>query len=82
MYQNIGKMYIVGDFNSRCSDISDFIEGVDDVTPREVINYSSNTNGDLLIDFLVDCNLCMLNGRKGKQDFTCISKKVNQWSTS
>ncbi|XP_063415945.1 uncharacterized protein LOC134697591 [Mytilus trossulus] len=75
MYQNIGQMYIVGDFNSRCSDISDFIEGVDDVTPREVIDYSSNTNGDLLIDFLVDCNLCMLNGRKGKQDFTCISKR-------
>ncbi|CAC5425578.1 RAB19 [Mytilus coruscus] len=74
MYQNIGHMYIVGDFNLRCSDISDFIEGVDDVTPREVIDYNSNANGDLLIDFLVDCNLCMLNGRKGKQDFRCISK--------
>ncbi|CAC5421808.1 unnamed protein product [Mytilus coruscus] len=75
MYQNIGQMYIDGDFNSRCSEISDFIEGVDDITPREVIDYNSNANRDSLIDILVDCNLCMLNGRKGKQDFTCISKR-------
>lgn len=75
LYQNIGKFYIVGDFNSRCSDTSDYIEGVDEVTNREVIDYGSNANRDLLVDFLVDCNMCMINGRKGKQDFTCISKR-------
>ncbi|VDI50696.1 Hypothetical predicted protein [Mytilus galloprovincialis] len=75
MYQNLGKLYIVGDFNSRCSDTSDFIEGVDEIPSRETIDQGSNANGDLLIDFLVDCNICMINGRKGKQDFTCISKR-------
>ncbi|CAG2221029.1 unnamed protein product [Mytilus edulis] len=75
MYQNLGKLYIVGDFNSRCSDTSDFIEGVDELPSRETIDQGSNANGDLLIDFLVDCNICMINGRKGKQDFTCISKR-------
>ncbi|CAC5381001.1 unnamed protein product [Mytilus coruscus] len=75
MYQNLGKFYIVGDFNSRCSDTSDFIEGVDELPIRESIDQGSNANGDLLIDFLVDCNICMINDRKGKQDFTCISKR-------
>ncbi|XP_071136614.1 uncharacterized protein [Mytilus edulis] len=75
MYQNLGKLYIVGDFNSRCSDTSDFIEGVDEIPSRETIDQGSNANGDLLIDFLVDCNICMINGRKGKQDLTCISKR-------
>ena len=30
-YQNIGKTYICGDFNSRCGEASDYIEEVDDV---------------------------------------------------
>ncbi|VDI22790.1 Hypothetical predicted protein [Mytilus galloprovincialis] len=77
MYQNLGKLYIlvVGDFNSRCLDTSDFIEGIDELPNRETIDQGSNANGDLLIEFLVDCNICMINGRKGKQNFTCISKR-------
>ena len=47
MYQNIGKFYIMGDLNSRCSDVSDYIEGVDDVPIRQVIDYGSNSNGEL-----------------------------------
>ncbi|CAC5380375.1 unnamed protein product [Mytilus coruscus] len=61
--------------NGRCSDTSDYIEGVDELPIREVIDQGSNANGDLLIDFLVDCNMCMINGRKGKQGFSCISKR-------
>ena len=51
MYQNIGKLYICGDFNARCGDIQDFIEGVDNVQIRNVIDDVSNRNGDLLIEF-------------------------------
>ncbi|VDI11860.1 Hypothetical predicted protein [Mytilus galloprovincialis] len=72
MYQNIGKLYICGDFNSRCGDAQDFIEGVDNVQIREIVDSVSNRNGDLLIEFLVDCNMCMVNGRIGSQDFTHI----------
>ena len=75
MYQNIGKLYICGDFNARCGDIQDFIEGVDNVQKRHVIDDVSNRNGDLPIEFLVDCNMCMLNGRTGSHDFTNISSK-------
>ncbi|CAC5378479.1 unnamed protein product [Mytilus coruscus] len=75
MYQNIGKLYICGDFNARCGDMQDFIEGVDDVQIRAVIDDVLNRNGEMLIEFLVDCNLCMLNGRIGKQNYTNISSK-------
>ncbi|CAC5360420.1 unnamed protein product [Mytilus coruscus] len=81
MYQNIGKLYICGDFNSRCRDAQDFIEGVDNVIVeiREIVDIISNRNGDLLIEFLIDCNMCMVNGQIGSQDFThikCTGKSV------
>ena len=74
-YQNEGRVYICGDFNSRVGDASEFIEGVDDVTPREIIDHSSNVNGDLFIDFLVDSGMCMVNGRVGLNDFTHVSHR-------
>ena len=75
MYQNLGNLYICGDFNARCGDSQDLIEGVDNVQIRQIIDDISNRNGDLLIEFLVDCNMCMLNGRIGNNDFTNISSK-------
>ena len=56
-YQNEGRIIMCGDFNSRVGEATEFIEGVDDVTPRNVIDYTSNVNGDLLIEFLVDCGM-------------------------
>ena len=49
--------------------------GVDDVKQRNILDYTSNGNGDLLIDFLVDCGLCMLNGRIGINNFTHVSHR-------
>ena len=37
--------------------------GVDNVQIREVIDDISYRNGDLLVEFLIDCNICMINGR-------------------
>ena len=74
-YQNEGRIYICGDFNSRVGDASEFIEGVDDVTPCDVIDHTSNVNGDLFIDFLVDSGMCMVNGRLGQNDFTHVSHR-------
>ncbi|MCG8046073.1 MAG: hypothetical protein N0E48_10500, partial [Candidatus Thiodiazotropha endolucinida] len=48
---------------------------MDDVIPRKVIDHTSNTNGDLLIDFLVDCGMCIVNGRVGHDDFTHVSHR-------
>lgn len=52
-YQNIGQLFICGDFNSRVGCDTDYIESADDVRPRDIIDHVSNSNGDLLIDFLV-----------------------------
>ena len=53
-YQNEGDVIICGDFNSRCGDEPDYIEGVDSITPREVIDDKMNPYGQLLKDFLID----------------------------
>ena len=52
-YQNLGNVFICGDFNSRCGEASDYVEGVDDVRERDVIDVTSNHYGDLLLNFPV-----------------------------
>jgi hypothetical protein len=54
----------------------DYIEGVDKLRPRSVIDNTENVYGGRMIDFLCDVNFCMLNGRVGNSnDFTCVSTK-------
>ena len=65
---------IFGDLNSRTEEY-DFIEGVDHVPPREILDFTNNAYGNGLIDFLVDSRMCMLNGRMGRNDFTCVSTR-------
>ena len=75
-YQNDGVVFICGDLNSRCGDSEDFISGVDCIPMRQVVDYKSNAYGDRLIQFLIDCNMCMLNGGNYIcNDFTSISTK-------
>ena len=74
-YQNCGKIIICGDFNSRIGEESDYIEGVDNIPIRQVIDTTSNKYGDHLLDFLVDCNMCIVNGRVGSNDFTHVSHR-------
>ena len=40
-----------------------------------VIDTTTNSNCDILLDFLIDCNLCMLKGRLGTNDFTHVSTR-------
>lgn len=72
-YQNIGPVYILGDFNARCGDLTDYVEGVDEIIGREVIDNVTNDHGHHLIDFLFDTCFCLVNGRVGTQNFTCVS---------
>ena len=69
-YQKDGHLIVCGDLNARVGQESDYIEGVDDVKPREVIADTINRYGDHFLDFLINCNFCMLNGRLGTNDFT------------
>ena len=75
-FQNLGPLFICGDFNSRIGDNVDFISGVDDVIDRNVVDFSTNMYGDKLLTFLIDSNMCVLNGRNyTHNDFTSISVK-------
>lgn len=49
LYQNEGKLMIFWDFNSRCGERLDYIEGTDDISPREVLDSVHNSYGYLLI---------------------------------
>lgn len=75
-YQNKGLIFLCGDFNSRCSDNEDFIAGIDGIEHRHVVDFKSNAYGDYLIQFLIDSNMCMLNGRNFiHNDFTSVTVK-------
>ena len=77
-YQDNGLIFICGDFNSRCGENADYIAGVDEVTDRDVVDFTCNFYGDIFIDFLVNANyiLRMLNGRNFiHNDFTSVSSK-------
>ncbi len=76
LYQNNGYFIMCGDLNARCGDEQDFIEGVDEVEMREIIDGRKNSYGDFFIDFLINSNCVMLNGRcDGINDFTSVSTK-------
>ena len=71
-----GNIIICGDFNARCGNEADYIASVDDVTERATIDYKKNHYGDILLDFLINSNCVMMNGRcDGNNDYTSISGK-------
>ena len=75
-YQNQGSIFIRGDPNARCGELEDFISGVDYIEHRNVVDFKTNAYGEILIDFLINCNMCILNGRNFlKNDFTSVSVK-------
>ncbi len=73
VYQDIGQMFICGDLNSRCGDNTEYIEGVDSIIHRDVVDFDVNSYDESLIDFLISSNFCILNGRNHiNNDFTSI----------
>ena len=79
MYQNEGIFYICGDFNSRCANKTDYIEGVDNLPERDVMNFKDNAYGDVFIDFLVNGNCCILNGRNHVNNEFTYLYVASQW---
>ena len=58
-----------------CGDNMDFIEGVDDISVRNVIHETVNYNGEQLLEMLINCNMCKLNGPSDENNFTSVSMK-------
>ncbi len=63
LYQNMGPLYMCGDFNSRIGDMADYIEGIDSISERLVVDFDIKSYGDNLIEFLTDSSCCVVNGR-------------------
>ena len=59
-YQSQGPFFIMGDFNSRCGNSLDYIEGVDDLMERNVIDKQCNKYGE----FLLSASCCIINGQR------------------
>lgn len=63
MYCKGSQFYLCGDFNARVSNLDDYIQGIDNIKDRNVVDYKCNKYGELLCDFLINTNCCILNGR-------------------
>ena len=75
-YHNQGEFLLMGDYSSRVGDRQEFIEGVDDLCEREIIDTKENAYSDIFVDFLVSANCVMLNGRDNiKHDYTFVSNR-------
>ena len=52
---------------------SDYVEGVDVVRPRTIVDFYENRKGDKFSEFLYDVNFAILNGRFNDSNFTYIT---------
>ncbi len=67
---------LFGDINARISDKKDYIEGIDDLPPRVDIDEGINDHGKSFLNFLIQTNMCVVNGRINplKDNFTSVSQ--------
>ena len=61
-----------GDFNARCGMLEMECEGL---ANRKVIDEVKNNQGEMFVDFLRSVNMEVVNGRKRKGAFICVSGK-------
>ena len=70
---------VCGDFNARCGGLSD----VDGEPSRCCVDLVKNSQGELLVDCMRSSGLVFVNGRQGRDQFTCISSRgrsvVDYW---
>ena len=73
-YNSCDMSVIMGDFNSRVGHLKDYVEEIDDVPPRTVINETDNSHGQSMIDFLIECKMSIVNGRvyPPSDNYTCL----------
>ena len=61
-----------GDFNARCGSLEADSESL---PTRRVIDSVKNSQGETFVDFLRSVDMCVVNGRKGRDMFTCVSNR-------
>ena len=65
MYQfnECDNIILAGDLNSKIGNMEDYIPEIDNVQPRSILDHSRNKHGQELINFLLESNMCVCNGR-------------------
>ncbi len=56
-------VFAVGNVNSIIGSKQDFVQHIDNISPRLVKGNTSNKHGEEFIDFLLDIKMCILNGK-------------------
>ena len=76
-YQGFDMYVIAGDMNARVGKKFDSIKDIDNVKLREVIDNNVNNHGNELINFLLETNFGIVNGRvtPHNDNFTSVSVK-------
>ncbi|CAG2243365.1 unnamed protein product [Mytilus edulis] len=70
------SFYLCGDFNSRLGNYTDFIQGIDQLSERNITDFTTNSYGEIFSEFLSTVNCCVLNGRYPiHDDYTYVSTK-------
>ena len=72
-YQSVGRVVICGDFNGRIGDRADYIEGIDSLPERKIMDFTVNSHGESLLEFLLCSSMCVLNGRGISDNYTCVT---------
>ena len=70
--------YFCGDFNGRVGKPADIVSGLDeDIPPRTCLDEVKKGHGDVLLEFIKDGRLAILNGRINPMadNFTCVSHR-------
>ena len=77
LHSQCDHIFICGDFNARISDTKDFVNDVDRLQERQVIDNTKNNHGETFIDFLFESKMAVLNGRIDPQynNYTSVSSK-------
>ena len=71
-FQAEGQVVICGDFNARCGGLRDVDDERED---RCIVDMVKNEQGEMLVECMRSTGLCFVSGRKGADEFTCISSK-------
>ncbi len=56
-------VYILGDVNSRIGDKIDFVSSINHIKNRHVTDTTTNSHGEVFLDFLLESKICVINGR-------------------
>ena len=62
-YQSEGAVIICGDFNGHIGDRADYIEGIDSLPEKKIRDFTVNSHGESLLEFLLCPSMCVLIGR-------------------